>query len=436
MIKWQEVTCTLGQMVKNGSLQPVRDTSTEDMERIAHLEISADDYFALKDKVKYLGITEEFRKVIRTLGEEGVRIPAGFRPELTMGNDDALLVDLKRDISYGENGRKRPTKYLFSADSANPYEVAPLKNIIANLTCNPAIIYNLFINNPKVNVGNRFKDRYEVIAEIAKTLGSGADISVEVDNPFAPESAILEEIARFEEILTPYRLVVKVPHTGPTNAKNIQELAGGRFSKGYLDGTVEDNLYGHNLAYTLQKKGYRINFTLMGEPHQTAIALQVRPYFINSFIKMRLVCSKEMDSLVKAFEVTGDQKYLVSLRTYLLDHDHLPSGAEDMDLLKVLKNAKDVLSYRGFHGHEGRDGLDSARHSLRLLKNSNLEDTRLILCSMDNEIYPSIDKMLMEPEFADVLDRVVITAPPSYLAQHASATTVVSYQRTFVNAVK
>lgn len=205
MLKWKDTSCSIGQMIENGSLIVERDTTAGEIERIAHLTCSADDYFAIRDRVNFVGVTNEFRKVVKLFGDSDCLIPAGFRPEFVIGDEDALLVDLKRDISYAADGKKRSTKYLFSADSANPYEVAPLKNIIANLTCNPAIIYNLFINNPEANVGNQFKDRYGVIAEIARVLGPGADISVEVDNPFAPESEILEEIVRFEEILTPYR---------------------------------------------------------------------------------------------------------------------------------------------------------------------------------------------------------------------------------------
>ena len=43
-----------------------------------------------------------------------------------------------------KNGKKRPTKLIFSADCANPCEVESMKNLIGNLTCNPAIIYNQF----------------------------------------------------------------------------------------------------------------------------------------------------------------------------------------------------------------------------------------------------------------------------------------------------
>ncbi len=49
--------------------------------------------------------------------------------------------------------------------------------------------------------------------------------------------------------------------------------------------------------------------------------------------------------------------------------------------------------------------------------------------------YPDIDKLMVEPEFADVIDRLIITAEPSYLARFASASHVVSYQRRFMGAV-
>lgn len=47
---------------------------------------------------------------------------------------EVLRVDLVRDISYDKNGELRPTNVLFSADSANPYEVAPISPLLANLT--------------------------------------------------------------------------------------------------------------------------------------------------------------------------------------------------------------------------------------------------------------------------------------------------------------
>jgi hypothetical protein len=49
-------------------------------------------------------------------------------------------------------------------------------------------------------------------------------------------------------------------------------------------------------------------------------------------------------------------------------------------------------------------------------------------------MYPTIDKMLMEDEFFDMADRVVLTAEPEYISRFASSSQVVSYQRRFMNA--
>jgi len=71
-----------------------------------------------------------------------------------------------------------------------------------------------------------------------------------------------------------------------------------------------------------------------------------------------------------------------------------------------------------------------------LLRQSNLRDTRLILCSMEGDCnYPDIDRLMADPEYQDVVDRVVITAEPGYLARFTSANLVVGYQRRFMNAV-
>ena len=83
----------------------------------------------------------------------------------------------------------------------------------------------------------------------------------------------------------------------------------------------------------------------------------------------------------------------------------------------------DLLKYRHFEDHEGADGLDSVRHNLRWFKNTNLNDSRLIICSMEGPLnYPDIDKLLVEDEFSDLVNRVVITAEPSYLARLPPAT--------------
>ena len=90
-----------------------------------------------------------------------------------------------------------------------------------------------------------------------------------------------------------------------------------------------------------------------------------------------------------------------------------------------------------FHDPEGCDGLDSVRHNLRALRNANLPDTRLIICSMEGDWnYPDIDRLLASDEFSDMADRVVVTAEPSYLARFSSTNQVVTYQRRFMKAAQ
>ena len=107
-----------------------------------------------------------------------------------------------------------------------------------------------------------------------------------------------------------------------------------------------------------------------------------------------------------------------------------------MDLFEVKKAAERIISYRGFEeGCEGDDGLDGVRHNLRVLRNTNLPETRLIICSMEGEsMYPDIDKLLTEDEFCDMAEKVVITAEPEYLAKFVSCNQVIAYQRRFMNA--
>ena len=121
-------------------------------------------------------------------------LPAGFRVVWLLAGDGVLTADLVRDISQDADGLPRPTPVLFSADTANPYELEPIAPLIANLTCNPGIIYDLFINNPDANVDHRFSTRQEVMTEIGRILGPGCDISVELNNPFEPDfGKILDE---------------------------------------------------------------------------------------------------------------------------------------------------------------------------------------------------------------------------------------------------
>ena len=417
---------------------PMASDCEEHFARIKDLLIAPGEYKLLKGAVQYIGVTERFRDVIRTFEVPSPEIPAGFRIESKLATDGLLVVDLVRDISYDKNGVKRPTGMIFSADSANPYEIEAIAPLLGNLTCNPGIVYDLFINNPKANIGKKYETRDEVMAEIGRILGPGCDISVELNNPFEEDfDKILEECERFKEMLTEYRLVVKVPHTGPINSKNVGELLTGdkRLSTRYNQPATQDALLGHNLALKLREHGYRINYTLMFEPYQTAMALQAKPYFINSFIRHRLMQTSSLKQLVEMFELTNDTKYLTDIRNNLLANDYLSKAEQDEDLFSVLKLARDIIRYRSIDTPYGSDGLDGVRHNLKLLRHTNLSDARLIICSMEGEYnYPDIDKLLADPEYADVIDRVVITAEPNYLATFTSANQVISYQRRFMNA--
>lgn len=383
------------------------------------------------------GVTDNFKKVIDDFKVAPCETPAGYRVEYSLDCDNVVRADLHRDIAYEKNGKKRPTNILFSADSANPYEVAHVKNFISNLTCNPAIIYNMFLNNPNANVGNAFKDRDEVMRAIGDMLGPGCDISIELNDPFgASESQLLEEAARFKEILGEHRVIIKIPHTGAVNKDNVKELMTGdkRFQRRYNEGTCEDYFRGHNLALMFHEHGYRVNFTLMYEPYQTFMALQARPAYINSFVMFRQEQSRKMSSFIKAYETTGDTDYLKQLRAYMVENDYLSALEESCDLTNAYDRAKATLKYRGYDKCDA-DGLDSIRHNLRLLKNSNLDDTRLIICNFQSEwVYPEVDRMLMEPEFQDMGSRVVITAPPALIGQYTTNAIVTQFHRRFMNA--
>jgi len=423
-----------------GREQPVPIVPEEE-KYVAHVldqPLSLDVYARLKEVARAFGVTKAFRSVIDTFKVPSQETPAGFRIEFVLDPDAVVRADLVRDISCDKNGQKRPTRVLFSADSANPYEIAPIAPMLANLTCNPGIVYDLFINNPKANVGKKFKTRDEVMAEIGRIVGPGVDISVELNNPFEEsEQKILEEAEKFREMLTPYRVVIKVPHTGPVNAANVGELLSGdkTFHRRFDAGTTADMLRGHNLALLLRDHGFRINFTLMFEPYQSALALQAKPYFINSFVRMRLLQSAAMAQLVERYRASKDEQYLAKLRAWMVEKDYISPEEKEIEAGALLGMADRILRYRQYR--EGCDGLDAVRHNLRLLRTCNLPDTRLIVCSMEGEtMYPDLDGLLAQQEFADMADRVVITAEPGYLAKFTTSNQVVSYQRRFMNAAQ
>lgn len=405
--------------------------------RALHQNISFDEYAFLLKVVKHIGVSDRFRDVINRFCVAEGETPAGFKIEYNMKENQLLEIDLVRNISYDKNGKKRPTKFIFSADTANPYELEPIKNLIGNLTCNPGIIYDLFINNPEANVGRKFKTRDEVMGEISNILGPGCDISVELNNPFADFSEILEEAEHFREMFSDYRMVIKVPHTGPVNANNVGDLLVGdkRLSTRWNQAATADYLHGHNLALKLKEHGFRVNYTLMFEPWQTGMALQAKPYFINSFVRQRFGVTTYINGLLTAYQKTYDDRFLQNLRDFMIQWDFLSKDDQNADLRLVEKMARETIAYRKINEKEGFDGMDGVRHNLRMLRNANLPDTRLIICSIEgSRMYPELDKLMAEPEFQDMTDRIVITTEPSYLAQNTSAPQIVTYQRRFMNA--
>lgn len=419
---------------------PARTGKEDHVRRALDTPLDPELFEFLSRHATGIDVSDEFVTVVSHFKTPEGHTPAGFRRDLAL-RDGAVVIDLVRDIGCGEDGRERPTNVLYSADSANPYEVASIAPFLSNLTCNPGIIYDLFLNNPEANVGNKFTNRDEVMTELGRVLGPGCDISVELNNPFESDfSKILEEAARFRELLSPYRVVIKVPHTGPVNAENVDQLFEGdkRLDVRYSQASTKDLLHGHNMALKLNEEGYRINFTLMFEPYQTQMALQTRPYFINAFMRHRKMQTERIAGLLSAHEATADPTFLSDLRSYMVSTDYLSSGETGLGLHEVESLARAVLRSRGVKDlSDVGDGLDSARHSLRALRASNLPDTRLIICSMEGELnYPDVDRMLLEPEFADMAHRVVVTAEPQYLAHFTSTNQVVSYQRRFMTAAR
>jgi hypothetical protein len=208
-----------------------------------------------------------------------------------------------------------------------------------------------------------------------------------------------------------------------------------RLSTRWNGAPTVDYLHGHNLALRLHEHGYKINYTLMFEPWQTGMALQARPYFINSFVRQRMGVSTYVNGLLEAYDKTDDDRFLKDLRTFFLSSDILSGADQDADLHLVERTAREMVTYRQFNEPEGYDGLDGVRHNLRMLRSANLPDTRLIICSIDGtRNYPELDSLLADPEFSDMTDRIVITTEPNYLAQYTSAPQIVTYQRRFLNA--
>lgn len=416
---------------------PPRPGHEEYIARLSRLSLSEDTFATAIRYGRQLGVTDGFIRVIDDFHVPPGHLPAGFRITWRLAADGLLAADFVRDIGMDADGLPRPTRVLLSADTANPYELEPVAPLIANLTCNPGIIYDLFINNPDANVGHRFSTRDEVMTEIGRILGPGCDISIELNNPFEPDfGKILDECEHIRSILGEWRTVIKVPHTGPVHAGNVHQLLTGtkRLDRRWDSASVEESFAGHRLALKLREHGFRVNFTLMFEPYQAQLALQARPAYINSFVRNRFAQTKRMADLLG--RARADEAVLVELRDYLVSIDVLSGADTDCPAQDAARIARRLVDYHQLHSPEGADGLDCARHNLRVLRQANVPETRLIICSLEGDMYADIDRLLTEPEFADMAGRVVVTAEPGYLAKWASASQVVSYQRRFMSAAQ
>ena len=112
-------------------------------------------------------------------------------------------------------------------------------------------------------------------------------------------------------------------------------------------------------------------------------------------------------------------------------------ASDDMDMETAVKKARFLVDYRTNELSGKDDGLDSVRHSLRVLKNANLPDTRLIVCNLKSQqMYVDLDRLLTEPEFDCMKQRVIVTCEPDYFAQFTASPTVYCYQRSFLSSVK
>ena len=112
------ICCKLGEL-RSDSV-PVISGHESYFKRAAQFPVDLDTYLKLKDCVKALGVTENFKEIVDYFKTPDGETPAGFCASYEFKADGLLLVDLKRNINYGKNSEKRATGVLFSADCANP----------------------------------------------------------------------------------------------------------------------------------------------------------------------------------------------------------------------------------------------------------------------------------------------------------------------------
>ncbi len=79
-------------------LEPVRGEESL-VERVKAMPVTMEDYKDLTGLAEYVGVTDQFKDVIKTFHTPEGETPAGFKRELVLDKERVLRVDLVRDIS-------------------------------------------------------------------------------------------------------------------------------------------------------------------------------------------------------------------------------------------------------------------------------------------------------------------------------------------------
>lgn len=98
---------------------PARTGHEDDVHRVLDTPVERDLFEFLSGRAAGIDVSDELLRVVDYFKTPEGSTPAGFRRDLKL-HGSTLVVDLVRDIGCGENGRERPTKVLYSADSPTP----------------------------------------------------------------------------------------------------------------------------------------------------------------------------------------------------------------------------------------------------------------------------------------------------------------------------
>ena len=85
-------------MIKD-SLATIISSDVKYVDRVLNTPLSAAHYDFLKDKVKYVGVTTNFREVIDYFKTPARETPAGFKVQYELTENNVLRIDLVRNIS-------------------------------------------------------------------------------------------------------------------------------------------------------------------------------------------------------------------------------------------------------------------------------------------------------------------------------------------------